>query len=190
MLEIVGEGPVRATYDQGTMEIFLPTFEHDHDAFLLGQLVCIPAEELDRDFESGGTTTHQRKGLGRGAEPDDRFWLGGDAQHMRGGRRLDLQRDRPPDLVIEVDVTRTSLDRPKIFAAMRVPEVRRSTGRSLQFLHRQADGTYEPRSTGRNPPTLTASAVARFLKEGRTANRVAWIRSFRAFVGEKVAPCR
>ena len=105
---------------------------------------------------------------------------------MRGKRQLDLDRDPPPDLVVEVDVTRTSLDRLKIFAALGVPEVWRSTGRSLQFLHLQADGTYQARTTSRSFPTLTVSSVAQFLKEARTADKTAWIRSFRAFVREKL----
>jgi Uma2 family endonuclease len=188
MLRIVGERRIRVIYDQGEMEIFMPTFGHDNDAFLLGHLVCILAEELDVDFEGGGTTTHKRKDLGKGAEPDECYWFGVNARHMRGKRQLDLTRDPAPDLIIEVDVTRTSLDRLKIFAAMGVPEVWRSTGRSLQFLHLQADGTYQARTTSRNFPTLPVSSVAQFLKDGRTADKRVWIRSFRAFVREKVVP--
>ncbi len=188
MLRIVGDRPIRVTYDQGEMEIFMPLFEHDNDAFLPGHLVCILAEELDMDFEGGRTTTHKRKDLGKGAEPDDCYWFRENARRMRGRRQLDLDRDPPPDLSVEVDVTRTSLDRLEIFAAMGVPEVWRSTRRALRFLHLQADGTYQARTTSRNFPTLTASSVAQFLKEGRTAAKPAWIRSFRTFVREKVLP--
>ena len=188
MLQIVGDRPIRVIYDQGEMEIFMPTFEHDNDAFLLGHLVCILTEELDMDFEGARTTTHKRKDLGKGAEPDDCYWFGENARHMRGKHQLDLNRDPVPDLIIEVDVTRTSLDRLKIFAAMGVPEVWRSTGRTLQFLHLQEDGTYQARTTSRNFPTLTVSSVNQFLKEGRTADKRAWIRSLRAFVREKLVP--
>lgn len=188
MLRIVGDRPIRVTYDQGTMEIFMPTFGHDNDAYLLSRLVDTLTEELVVPMEGGRTTTHKREDLGKGAEPDECFWFGDNAHHMSGKRQLDLNGDPAPDLVIEVDVTRTSLDRIKIFAAMGVPEIWRSTSRSLQFLHLQADGTYQPRPTSRNFPTLTVSSVVRFLKEGRTADKTAWIRSFRAFVREKIIP--
>jgi Uma2 family endonuclease len=188
MLKIVGEGPIRVTYDQGTMEIFMPTFGHDSDANSLGRMVDMMTEELGMDMEGGDTTTHQRKDLGKGAEPDQCYWFGDHARPMRGKRRLDLNCDPPPDLIIEVDVTRTSLDRLKIFAAMRVPEVWRSTSRSLQFLHLQPDRTSQPQPTSRNFPSLTVSAVAQSLKEGRTLDKPAWIRSFRAFVREKIVP--
>ncbi len=190
MLRIVGDGHIRVTYDQGTMEIFMPLFRHDNDSYLLGRMVDLLTEELEISVQGGRTTTHKRQDLGKGAEPDDCYWFGKNARHMRGKRELDLSRDPAPDLVIEVDVTRTSLDRLKIFAAMEVPEIWRSTSRSLQFLHLQADGTYQPRTTSRNFPSLQVSSVAEFLKQGRTADSVEWIRSFRAFVREQVVPGR
>ena len=188
MLRIVGERRIRVTYDQGTMEVFMPPFGHDNDAYLLGRMVDMLTEELEIDMEGGGTTTHKRQDLGKGAEPDQCYWLRDNARRVRGKRELDLKIDPVPDLIIEVDVTRTSLDRIKIFAAMGVPEVWRSEGRTLQFLHLQANGTYRRRTTSRNFPTLPVSSVARFLQQGRTANKSAWIRSFRAFVRERVLP--
>jgi Uma2 family endonuclease len=190
MLRVVGERPIRVTYDQGTMEIFKTSFGHNSDAHRLGRMVDVLAEELDVDFEEGDTTTHKRKDLGKGAEPDKCYWFGNNARYMRGKRQLDMDHDPPPDLVIEVDVTRTSLDRLKIFAAMGVLEVWRSPSRSLQVLHLQADGAYQPRTTSRNFPTPLVSSVAQFLKEARTVDKPAWIRSFRAFVREKVVPGR
>jgi Uma2 family endonuclease len=188
MLKLVGERPIRVTYDQGEMEIFMPSFGHNTDAFLLGRMVDLLTEELEISVRGGDTTTHKRQDLGKGAEPDKCYWFGDKARRMSGQRQLDLSRDPAPDLIIEVDVTRTSLDRLKIFAAMEVPEVWRSTTRTLQFLYLQTDGTYLPRTTSRNFPSLQVSSVAEFLKQGRTTDSTQWIRSFRAFVREKVVP--
>ena len=89
----------------------MPSFGHDNDAYLLGRMVDMLTEELEVSVEGGDTTTHKREDLGKGAEPDKCYWFGDNARHMRGKRQLDLNRDPAPDLVIEVDVTRTSLDR-------------------------------------------------------------------------------
>jgi Uma2 family endonuclease len=188
MLRIVGERSIRVTYDQGTMEVFLPSFGHHNDAYLLGRIVDMLTEELELDVIGNGTTTHKRQDLDKGAEPDRCYWLRDNARRVRGKRQLDFNVDPVPDLIIAVDVTRTSLDRLKIFSALGVPEVWRSEGRTLQFLHLQADGTYRRRTTSRNVPTLPVSSVARFLKQGRTADKTAWIRSFRGFVREQVLP--
>jgi Uma2 family endonuclease len=188
LLRIVGERPIRVTYDEGAMEVFMPSFGHERDADLLNCMVTMLTEELAISRVGGGTTTHKRQDLGKGAEPDKCYWFGANARRVRGKRQLDFEVDPVPDLVIEIDVTHTSLDRLKIFAALRVPEVWRSDGRSLQFLHLQANGTYQPRATSRNFPALRVSSVARFLKQGRIADSTEWIRSFRAFVREKVVP--
>jgi Uma2 family endonuclease len=188
MLRIVGDRPIRVTYDQGAMEVFMPSFGHESDGYLLGRMVDMLTEELEIDVEGGDTTTHKRQDLDKGAEPDKCYWLRGNARRVRGKRSLDLNVDPVPDLMIEIDVTHTSLDRLKIFTALGVPEVWRSEARTLHFLHLQADGTYRRRTTSRNFPTLPASSVARFLKQGRTADKLPWIRSFRTFVRERVIP--
>jgi len=46
MLRIVGERPIRVTYNQGTMEVFMPSLGHEGDAYLLGRMVDTLTEEL------------------------------------------------------------------------------------------------------------------------------------------------
>ena len=188
MLRIVGDRPIRVTYDQGTMEVFMPSFGHDSDAYLLGRMVDMLTEELDIDVEGGDTTTHKRQDLDKGAEPDKCYWLRENARRIRGKRQLDLNADPVPDLIIEVDVTRTSLDRLKIFAAMGVPEVWRSDRPNPPVPPSSSRRDLSAKNNQPELPTLPVSSVARFLKEGRTADKTAWIRSFRAFVREQVLP--
>jgi Uma2 family endonuclease len=145
-------------------------------------------EELEMDMVAGGSTTYKRRDLDKGAEPDECYWLQDNARLLRGKSQLDLNVDPVPDLIIQVEVSGTILDRLEIFAALGVPEVWRWNGRTLESLHLQADGTYRSRVTSRNFPTLRVSAIARFLKEGQTASTMTWVRSFRAFVREHVIP--
>jgi Uma2 family endonuclease len=190
MLRIVDERPIRVTYDHGTMEVYMASLGHVSDAYLVGRMVDTLTEELGIPVEEGGTTTHKRKDLDKGAEPDQCYWLGRNAQRMRGKRALDLHVDPVPDLIIEVDVAHSSLDRLRIFAALGVPEVWRSNGRTVQFLHLQADGTYERKPTSLHFPALSALSVAQFLKQARAADKTAWVRSFRAFVKKHLAADR
>src|SRR5438132_1059347 len=69
MLRIVGNRPIRVTYDQGRLEIMSPTLGHESFGYLLGRMVDALSEELDIPIEGGGTTTLLRRELGKGAEP-------------------------------------------------------------------------------------------------------------------------
>ena len=66
--------------------------------------------------------TFRRKDLDRGLEPDECNWLK-NWQEMREVREFDPLIHPAPDLVLEVDVSRSSIDRIRMFAALGVPEI-------------------------------------------------------------------
>jgi len=68
-----------------------------------------------------GSTTISRKGLGRATEPDCADYI--DHQPQVAGRRIDFATAPPPDLVVEVDITSTDLDKTRLYAALGVPEL-------------------------------------------------------------------
>jgi Uma2 family endonuclease len=117
----------RFTYDNGELEIMTVSIGHEAPNRKLAHLAEITAEETGRDFEGAGSTTFQRKDLAKGFEPDSCFYFR-HAAAIRGREKLDLAVDPPPELIIEVDITSSSLDRFAIFAAMGVAEVGVTTG--------------------------------------------------------------
>ena len=183
-LRIVGERPIRVTYDRGTMEVFMPSFGHEDDAYRLGRMVNTLTEELDIAVKAGRTTTHKHQDLDQGHKPDQCYWLGDDARRMAGKRQLRLTVNPPPALAIEVNISHSSLERLPIFAAIGIPEVWRLTVNSIQFLHLEPDATYRPHDRSRAFPRLLAAEVARFLERGGTVEDTAWIRVFRALTSE------
>jgi Uma2 family endonuclease len=56
--------------------------------------------------------------------------------------KTDLRVDPPPDLAIEIDVTRSSLNRMSIYASLALPEVWRYDGKKLTFHELRPDGAY------------------------------------------------
>jgi Uma2 family endonuclease len=132
---------VRLTYDRGELEIMSPLLEHDDDCWFLGDLVFVLTEEFKLPLKRGGSTTLRRRLRRRGIEADACFWIA-NALRMAGRRRLNLRRDPPPDLAIEVDVTHSTLDRLGIYAALGVPEIWRLSGDELTFYVPGPDGTY------------------------------------------------
>jgi Uma2 family endonuclease len=188
MLRIVGERPIRINYDRGRMEIMSPLIRHGNSAYLLGQMVDILAEELDSPYLPADPVTLRRPDLNQGVEPDKLYYFGANAARIRGKWDLDLTIDPAPDLIIEADMTSSSIPRLPIFAALGIPEIWRLDGDDLQFLHLQPDLTYQLRDHSLAFPDFPLADAARFLEQGQNTDRITWVRSFRAYVRDNLVP--
>ncbi len=188
LLRVFAERPaVRLTYDRGELEIMSPLLKHDDDGRFLGDLVFVLTEELNLPLKRGGSTTLRRRKRRRGIEADECFWIA-NAHRMAGRRRLDLRRDPPPDLAIEVDVSHSSLDSMSIYAALKVPEVWRLAGDTLTFNVLGTDGVYQPALASRSFPLLTLADLLGFVQQGRLAgDENVVMRQFRQWVRQRLA---
>ncbi len=188
LLRAFGERPgLRLTYDRGVLEIMTLTFGHESWGHLLGRLVVALTEELGLPVAGGGSTTMRRRRQRRGLEPDECYWIANEAL-VRGKDRIDLRADPPPDLVLEVDVTSSSLDRMSMYAALGVPEVWRYADRVLTFHLLGPDGHYSPSAHSRAFPGVAPGDVARFLALRGQADENTILRQFRAWVRQRKAP--
>jgi Uma2 family endonuclease len=177
---------IRLTFDQGDLEIMAPLLRHDGDTWILGHLVFALADELRLPLRSGGSTTLRRRLSQRGLEPDACFWIA-NAHRIAGVRRLNLRRDPPPDLAIEVDVTHSSLDRMAIYAALAVPEVWRLEGRVLTFHVLDAAGQYTVSDASLSFPIVKPSDLVAFLKRAkRSKDEISIVRDFRTWVQQRL----
>jgi Uma2 family endonuclease len=188
LLRAFAERPgIRLTYDRGELEIMSPLLEHDGDGRFLGRLVLVLTEELGLPLKPGGSVTMRRRRKRRGLEADECFWIA-NAHRMAGKRRLDLRVDPPPDLVIEVDVTHSSLDRMGIYARLGVPEVWRLDGNTLTIHVLGEDKKYAPADASRSFPLVTAADLMGFLERSRRGgddNEI--VRGFREWIRQRRA---
>jgi Uma2 family endonuclease len=172
---------VLLTYDRGTVELRMPSQEYEWIKTTLTQVVEAIAFARDLHYRSLGSTTFAREDLARGFEPDACFYLD-HADAITPDRPLDLTFDPPPDLVIEVDITRLSLDKLSIYAALGVPEVWRYTDGKVELRWLSAD-TYRVSDTSRVLPGITANLVTRGIEAARTAsNQTTWFKNMVAKV--------
>lgn len=174
----------RFAYDKGMLEIMSPSIEHEWFHRLLGQVVEVITEELGIPRLSAGATTLKLPLERRGIEPDECYYLAHEPQ-MRGKRDLDLSSDPPPDLAIEVDISRSSLDKLNIYAQVGVPEVWLYDGECLRVHRLQADATYVQQETSPAFPFLDLKEVERFLERFEQFGETGWVRTFRAWVKER-----
>lgn len=110
----------RLTYDRGTLEITLPLEDHEFASELIGLFLRVLVVEMGLKLKSLRSTTLEREDLNRGSEPDNAYYI--QNQPKVAGRSVDLAKDPPPDLVVEVDMTHTDIDKNRLYAAMGVPE--------------------------------------------------------------------
>jgi Uma2 family endonuclease len=186
LLRIFAERPgIRLTYDRGELEILSPLFEHDKDDRFLFRLVVALTEELGLPLLEGGSTTMRRRRRRRGIEADECYWIA-NAHRMAGRRRLDLRTDPPPDLAIEVDVTRSSLNRLGIYAALGVPEVWRLEAGGLTFHVLGPARSYHAAANSLAFPVVTPADLMAFLQQARqSGDSNVVVRAFRAWVRQR-----
>lgn len=159
----LGDRRMFVTYDSGLMEIqtMSPSFPHEYGIDLLVSLVHAIRLLRGTPIVGGGSTTHRREDLDRGVEPDACFWIENELK-MRGIKELDLTKVPPPDLVIEVDIHASSIDRIEAFRKLGVPEIWLIRDDTLTFLL-LTDGEYAESPTSRSFPFVDCESVAEAL---------------------------
>ncbi|HUS38891.1 MAG: Uma2 family endonuclease [Pirellulales bacterium] len=172
---------LRFTYDRGELEIMSPSREHERVKTLIGRMIETFTEILDIPISSGGSTTYRSEAKDRGLEPDECYYVANEAK-MRGKDEVDLEIDPPPDLVVEVDITRRWLNRTAIYADLGVPEIWEYHEDKLIVHLLQPDGTYTQDGQSKCFPMIPLDGIQRFLDQRGEGNETSWIRSFREWV--------
>lgn len=183
MEEIGDVSAPRLTYDNGELEIMSPSPEHEKINRAIDTLVNIAALEIEVEADALGSTTFKLEILKRGFEPDSCFYVQNEPL-VRGKDRFDLTVDPPPDLVIEIDITTSSINKQAIFAHFGVPEVWHYDGRQVEIFN-LVNGGYVKSETSSVLPFFTAEVLTRFVADSRTMSRLEWMKSVRDWAREQ-----
>jgi Uma2 family endonuclease len=177
------EGPCRGrlTYDQGVMEIMSPSGTHERLKGLIGRLIETLASVLDTEIATYGSTTLLHETARRGLEPDECYYVQNEPR-VRGKGDLDLTVDPPPDLVVEVDLSRRSLDKFAIYQSLGVQEIWRFDGAELKVHVRTEEGEYSPAERSAAFPLLPLDGLREFLGRWSTVGETRLVREFAEWV--------
>jgi Uma2 family endonuclease len=165
------------TYDRGALLIMPTSQEHEAPNRCIAVFIQAIAEEFEIEGRDFGSPTYMRKDLQRGFEPDSCFYFKNELQ-MRGKKRLNLPKDPPPDLVLEIDVTHHSLNKLPLFAAFGIPEVWRFDGRQIEMYVLSGD-QYIRSDNSLSLPFLTTETVTTFVLEDAEMSRLEWLKQLR-----------
>jgi Uma2 family endonuclease len=167
----------RFTYDHGDLEIMSPSAEHEEIKDIVTLLVNIWAPEQGLDIRSFGSTTFRREDLDRGFEPDACFYIKS-VELIKGKFNVDLNVDPPPDLLVEIDITNSSIDKVGMYAEIGGPEVWRYDGNRVVILTLEGSG-YLAREESVCLPGLTSAVLLQLIESGRSGHRPEWLRQVR-----------
>jgi Uma2 family endonuclease len=170
----------RFFYNDGELEIMVVYIGHEQPNRALAALAENTAFITGRDFCRTGSSTYQREDLAKGFEPDSSFYFR-NAKSVRGKKEIDLANDPPPELVIEVDISRSSLNRFPIFAAIGVAEIWRYDGNRVRF-YRLEGREYSEIEDSRVLPPMTAKQATLFVERDSTDDAVVWLRAVHEWV--------
>ena len=176
----------RMTYDHGVLELVTPSKPHEVDAATITRFVDIVAAVLGIPIQSTASTTFRRQDLERGFEPDASFYIQNEPR-VRNRREVDLTVDPPPDVVLEMEMSRSALDKLPLFASMGIPEVWRCDGQRVTILLLEQDG-YRKSSSSQSLPVLTSEDLTRFLAESRTMLSPDWFQAVSNWARERRSP--
>ncbi len=153
---------LKLAYHRGSLELMTVSFFHDDIAGRLQLVVRHACAAMGIPLRTPGTATVSREDLDAGLEPDGSFYIQNVAA-VRGVRQLDFSIHPPPDLAVEVDVSRSSLRKESVYAALGVPELWRFANDAVTFLVRTRRGTYRAQPNSRALPAVTSDDVTRLV---------------------------
>ena len=153
---------LKLAYHRGSLELMAVSFFHDDISGRLQAILRQVCFALAIPLRTPGGATLRSAGADAGLEPDESFYIQ-NVPALRGVRFLDLAIHPPPDLAIEVEVSRSSLGKQPIYSALGVPELWRFAEDEVTFLVRTRRGTYRTQAHSRALPLVTSADVTRLV---------------------------
>jgi Uma2 family endonuclease len=178
LLEEVGDRHLFITFDKGRLEIMWPSWKHERYSELFGQLIRIIAREFSLPYIGGGSTTFRSTVNDCGLEPDRCFYIQ-NVHAVQGKNEIDLNIDPPPDLAVEIEISRRLSDRIEVYRKLYVPEIWCYDGTRLTLLHLRQTG-YEAAGHSLAFPHLQIDQIPQLLSISAEMDELAWEDAVRA----------
>ncbi len=175
---------LRVTYEDGRLDLMTISGKHGNLCRLFVALIRVLAEELNLPLRCYGDMTCDKKKALRGLEPDECFYIQNEPA-VRLKDDIDLTVDPPPDLAVEIELSRARRDRLSVYAGVGVPEVWRYNDKRLTCHVLSKDGKkYVESNFSRAFPKLQLADLQRFVELRTQLDETSLIRSFREWARE------
>ncbi len=168
---------IRVAYENGVLEIRMPSQLHESANRVLAAIALTLAEEFGFEFNDLGSMTMNRSDLSKGVEPDSCFYI----QNAAAGQGLgETSNDLPPDLALEVDIANRSNSKLSIYQAIGVPEIWLVQHSHVKIKHLE-NGVYVDASASRAFTAVSVEQLNQWLDLRRTGTDLTVVRAVRKF---------
>lgn len=188
LVELGEERQTRLTYLRGKLEMMTPVEAHERCSRLIDSLILVVVDELAIPMTALMPVTLKHVEIGCATEPDACYYL----EQRQRQTSLDLTRDLPPDLLVEVALTKSNLQKLPIYASLGIPEVWRYVTTADEdmlkgklTIYQLQDDHYSERTHSKAFPLLPASRVLEFMEQSDSMSLAAALRLLRAWVQER-----
>lgn len=180
ILDAFGEHrAVRLHYDQGVLEFMVPLEAHENPSDVIGDFIKALVVESGLNVKSMASTTLRRETLLKGAEPDKCYYI--QNEPLVRGRTVDLEKDPPPDLVIEIDITHADIDKNTLYANLGVPEFWRFNG-SVLVIYKLEQNNYVEVNQSPTFPWVSKEVFYHFLQQGKAIGEAQALRELKELI--------
>jgi Uma2 family endonuclease len=149
---------LRVQYLEGTLELTMPSRQHETLKDNIGRLLGVYLEENRIRFYGLGSTTFKDEARQRGAEPDISFCV-------NTNKTL-------PDIAIEVVITSGGIDKLKIYQGLPVAEVWFWQENRFWIYHYQQEQGYRLREYSQFLPDLDLNLLATYVNSAEPLDAV------------------
>lgn len=175
----------RIAYDSGLIEIMTPLMPHENSNRMIEGLVVVMCEELGLEIKRTGSLTLTRDDLKRGGEPDSSYYIQNESL-VRNKENINLATDPPPDLVLEVEYSHSSIDKLMLYASMKIPEFWRFDGRILK-VYTLVNQNYTEVEFSPTFSPIPVKEIPRFLQQAKIKGENTTARDFREWIKKQIA---
>lgn len=188
LVELGTDRQTRLTYLRGRLEMMTPVEAHERCSRLIDSLILMIVDELAAPITSLMPVTLKHVDIGCATEPDACYYL----EERQRTAQLDLTQDLPPDLLVEVALTKSTLDKLPIYTSLGIPEVWRyvtTVGDDMLkgklTIYQLQDDRYIERTHSLAFPLLPAARVLEFMEQSDSMSLAAALRLLRVWVQER-----
>jgi len=171
----------RIAYQEGVLELRMPLKEHELPKIMISKLLAALSEELEIEILELGSLLLEREDLTRAIEPDTCCYIQNES--LVRNKNIEFPNDPPPDLAVESDLTRSSINKFKIYGVLGVPELWRYTKETLQ-VYQLIDGEYKRCEQSLAFPFLPLDEIPGFIEQSKGVGQRLAVRSFRERIRE------